>query len=266
MKFINENTSFGTNESSIVFKLMDRYMSPAFKKLQPHPYQLCSSSLKKFSDSRRIVDKDILMLELMKDHLPQNRKAFALKLRAMRPIFDKNRLVIRIVGLLALMVSFGVVFPPLALLLCAAICSIICFEQFNIGRVLYQSEQLGYHWYRQKIAYDLEGLVEIFIPAILPMTFVAGLLFASLIFDTFGDQHGHRVAVIPAICMVFVPGCIWLIVRVDWSTMRSYLLERNQTRNERPRSMMRTIELRNFGTIENPLHNHHNNASIDEDM
>jgi MFS family permease len=44
------------------------------------------------------------------------------------------------------------------------------------------------------------------------MTFVAGLPFASLIFDTFGDQYGHRVAVIPAICMVFVPGRVWLII------------------------------------------------------
>jgi hypothetical protein len=267
LKFINENTSIGINESSILYKLMNKYLSAVLRKLQPHPYLLRTSDYKKFSASVGITDKELLKQELLKDYLPENREAFALKLRAIKPIFDKNRLVVRVIGFLALMASFGVVFPPLALIICIAICSFTYFEQLNIGRILHQSEQLGYHWYRQKIGYDLEGLVEVFIPAILPMTFVASLLFASLIFDTFGDQHGHRIAIVPALFMVLVPGCIWLTVRVDWSTIRAYLLGKKPSENirVRPHSMMMAVELQQ-GIVANPLNDesHDGSSQIDD--
>ncbi len=253
LKYINENTSIGTNESSILYKLMNRYLSAVLRKLQPHPYLLRKSDLKKYIAAVGIEDPVLIHQELMKDYLPENKEALALKLRAVKPIFDKNRLVVRVIGFLALMASFGVMFPPLALIICLAICSFTYFEQLNIGRVLYQSEQLGYHWYHQKIGYDLEGIVEVFIPAILPMTFVASLLFAFMIFDTFGDQYGTRAAVVPALFMILVPGCIWLTVRVDWVMLRQYLFGKQTASDVRERPHSMAVELKEAGLTTNPL-------------
>jgi hypothetical protein len=38
---------------------------------------------------------------------------FSAALKAMTPIFNRNRFVVRLVGFLALLISFGVAFPPL---------------------------------------------------------------------------------------------------------------------------------------------------------
>jgi hypothetical protein len=105
-------------------------------------------------------------------------------------IFDKNRFIVQVTSFLAILFSFGVLFPPLMIVLALAIISVSLFEQWNIGDILSRSQQLGFHWYWYKLAVDLEGIGGTFLTVILPMTMVSCLLFAFLLFDTFGDAFG----------------------------------------------------------------------------
>jgi hypothetical protein len=111
---------------------------------------------------------------------------FSAALLAMHPIFNRNRFVVRVVGFLALLISFGVVFPPLGVVMALAIVSISYFEQLDIGRILHESGELGYGWYREKLGYAVSGMVESVMTIVFPMTMVASLLFGTLVFDTIG--------------------------------------------------------------------------------
>jgi hypothetical protein len=83
--------------------------------------------------------------------------------------------------------------------------------------LLYQAEELGYTWYLQKLGQDLDGAVDFFVPALFPIVITACLLYAAILFDTFGDELGAKQAIYPAIFMLLLPILIWLLKRIDWS-------------------------------------------------
>jgi hypothetical protein len=138
---------------------------------------------------------------------------FSAALKAMTPIFNRNRFVVRVVGFLALLISFGVVFPPLGVVMALAIVSISYFEQLNIGRILHESGELGYGWYREKLGYDVSGMVESVMTTVLPMTMVASLLFGALVFDTIGDKGGFGDGLIAGLLMSLVPSALYVVFR-----------------------------------------------------
>jgi hypothetical protein len=118
-------------------------------------------------------------------------------------IFDQNRFV---ASYLAIFVSFGVLFPPLMLIIALAICAITFFEQWSIGDILQRSKALGYNWYWYKLSIELEGIDRVFPTTILPMMLMSCLLFSYLLFDTFGDVFGLNNSI-----TLFVPIFLLLI-------------------------------------------------------
>jgi hypothetical protein len=108
-------------------------------------------------------------------------------------------------------------FPPLGVFIVCAICYYSFCEQLIIGRLLFEAEERGYSWYVLKLANDLIGTVEFFIPAIFPLMMIASLLFAALLFDTFGDHGTVEFGIIFAILTSLLPLVLWVCGWwIDW--------------------------------------------------
>jgi Leucine-rich repeat (LRR) protein len=73
-------------------------------------------------------------------------------------LFDKNRIIVRITAYLMVIMTFGVLFPPLAFILCFTVISLTLYEEMVIGRILYESEKLNYSWYKKQIDRNCSGI------------------------------------------------------------------------------------------------------------
>jgi hypothetical protein len=157
-------------------------------------------------------NKDSSEKEKVTDKSAESELSNAAVIKFMSPIFNRHRFVVRLVGLLGLMLSFGIIFPPLAVVIAIAIMVTIWFEQLNIGRILTEAESKGFLWYYDKLAYDLEHTADSLLRALLPMTCMVCLLFTALLFDTFGDRLGATVAFIAIGLFQAVLIFLWLVL------------------------------------------------------
>jgi uncharacterized membrane protein YgcG len=132
-------------------------------------------------------------------------------------ILHKGKIIVRLMGFFAILVSFGVIFPPLAAMSCVTIAFWSYFLQVHVGRVLVEAKALQYTHYIVQLYRDCDHIVNLIIPTILPLMFITSMLLGFLVFDTIGDAEGHRVATAPALFLVIFPAVIWLFGKVNWN-------------------------------------------------
>jgi hypothetical protein len=152
------------------------------------------------------------------------------------PLFQRDRYVVRVIGLLAVLISFGVVFPPLGVMVALAIISITYFEQLVIGRILCESKRLGYEWYRMKMEIDVKGMGERIRAAIFPMVMTASLLFGALVFDTIGDEGGFEPALATSLVLVLLPPFVFVSISGLEYCKSSYRSPREADESSYPRN------------------------------
>jgi hypothetical protein len=133
-------------------------------------------------------------------------------------IFNKNRLTVRLNAYLVIMMTFGALFPPLAVIICVTIITITIYEEIVIGRLLYESERLGYGWYKKQLERDCYGMSESLKYTLWSLIPVSSFLYAYIIFDTWGDELGWKSALPSTFCMAFLP----VLVAVILSTFLNY--------------------------------------------
>jgi uncharacterized membrane protein YgcG len=118
-------------------------------------------------------------------------------------LFNKNRYVVRMNAYLIILVSYGTIYPPLAVIICCSIYMISYSEETIIGRLFAESKRLHYLWYEKQLSIDCFGIMnplKYTLALIIP--FSSGL-FANLIFDTWGESPaGWTAALIPALIFV----------------------------------------------------------------
>ena len=151
--------------------------------------------------------------------LPMNLKSLSTKSQHIEEeftdhvLFDKNRLSVRMNSYLVVMMSFGALFPPLALIICMTIFTVTIYEEIVIGRLLYESERLGYVWYRKQLERDCYGVSDSLKYTLWSLVPVSSIFFAYIIFDTWGDEAGWRVAIVPALLMAIVPTTLLVLLK-----------------------------------------------------
>jgi Leucine-rich repeat (LRR) protein/uncharacterized membrane protein YgcG len=120
-------------------------------------------------------------------------------------LFNKNRYVVRMNAYLIILVSYGTIFPPLAVIICCSVYMISYSEETIIGRLFAESKRLNYLWYEKQLSIDCFGIMnplKYTLALIIP--FSAGL-FANLIFDTWGNTSGGwSAALVPALIFLGV--------------------------------------------------------------
>jgi hypothetical protein len=131
-------------------------------------------------------------------------------------VLANDRLIVRCSSYLAVLLAFGVLFPPLSVVALISIYAITYFEQFVLSKVLVESKRLGYTWYQEKILKECDNIAESWFDTLKIILPFASFSFAFVVFDTLGDKHGWKTAIGPSLFVLTLP--VWFYV---WRWCRS---------------------------------------------
>lgn len=122
-------------------------------------------------------------------------------------LFSKLTLTVQINSSLTIMMCFGALFPPLALIAAITIYSVTYFEELSIGWLLTQTRALGegYRWYEEQIERECEGVEKSGKLTMWSTLIVSSCLYAYVIFDTMGDKMGWAGALPLTLTMTSLP-------------------------------------------------------------
>jgi hypothetical protein len=129
-----------------------------------------------------------------------------------------RRLFLRLFSYLGILLSFGTLFPPLAVIICLSIHIIIKLEVTMIGRMIHEvnkeESSLGsgrvFQWYHQQIQFECQSFQALSFHLTFIFLFLVGLIFGYILFDTVGNELGWESGIYPAIVLVTLPFLLWI--------------------------------------------------------
>jgi Leucine-rich repeat (LRR) protein len=130
-----------------------------------------------------------------------------------RPLIFLNKLSfnIQLNSFLAIMLSFGALFPPLAVVACLSIVVLTYFEEILLGRLLLESRELGYDWYAEQLEKECRGVEKSLHLTLWSTLTVSCCLYSYIIFDTMGDAEGWQAGLPMALIMITLPFILFFI-------------------------------------------------------
>jgi hypothetical protein len=138
-------------------------------------------------------------------------------------IFDANIHVISLITYLGILLTFGVVYPPLAVAMCATMLSVTWQARLEIGRFLHYAREAADQQYIDVLERNCKGTVSLqklrrslFIVVCFSCAF-----YALFVFDTLGNSVGMTHALWSIFVVPMFPLCIGVVVR-----LRAYVLRR----------------------------------------
>lgn len=163
---------------------------------------------------------DNTMYELLK---PPNLAA----LQNRRVHFFKERFVLRIVAKVSVLITFGVIFPPLSVVVCAAFASEVCLNLIMVGQFLVMiKDDVMRKKFRELLCRDCEGCMDLLLaPLVRLVVPFAAIFYSFFVFDTYGDAVGFKRAVWAPVLLCVTPPLIWLGHRVS-KTLTARSLEK----------------------------------------
>lgn len=122
-------------------------------------------------------------------------------------VFNKIQFVVHINSYITIIITFGTLFPPLALIGCFTIYTKTLFEEICLGRLLYETRQLGkeFQWYEEQIEKECEDVEKSSNFTLWSTLFVSSGLYGYIVFDTMGDETGWQLALPMTLILVFWP-------------------------------------------------------------
>ena len=123
--------------------------------------------------------------------------------------FEKQRFVVRLMSLLSVLLTFGLLFPPLGLLQCAALYCYIYYEQLVLGRLLCQARDRGIGYVRCIVEHECSGVARPIVQSVSAIGLFACAIFSFFVFDTLGDAVGWRDALWALFITLLVPPLLY---------------------------------------------------------
>jgi hypothetical protein len=127
-------------------------------------------------------------------------------------LFDRNRYMIRFTSYMLILIAYGTIFPPLALIICLCIYFRAYYEEVKIGKLLVYDAAPSNQLKGQlelKLMKDCEGLMNSVYSTLLMILPISMLLFSYLLFDTFGMGVNIEIGLIPLIIFGCICGLIY---------------------------------------------------------
>ena len=147
-------------------------------------------------------------------------------------IFDQVGFVVSVVGDAVVLLTFGVVFPPLSIFICVGVLSRVCYVMCGIGRLLNNvavnhPDQLPN--YKGALLRDCRGVAEIFLHVMYTIVLpFAAVFYSFFVFDMMGYAHGWADAIWLALLLAISPLLFWAI-----ASMYKYFLKRRKQRRRK---------------------------------
>ncbi len=179
-------------------------------------------------------------------------------------IFSKLTLSVNIHSYLAIILSFGILFPPLAFIGYVAINILTIYEESNVARVLLQSISIGNYSYVEIVGKEFDGVEGSMSLTLWSTLFVCCGLYAYIIFDTIGDAIGWLPSLPLALLMFFLPFTLWFMKMIlrrcgRQHDEREVSLSQNTQTMEKERSISsiqmisRPSNVISSNSVENPI-------------
>lgn len=143
------------------------------------------------------------------------------------PYFDANQLLVQLMTYLGIILTFGAVFPPLAVVMMAAIVSIILSKKLILGRFILSAVEQKMPQYLEVIELDAEGVGRLHVSKLR----VSGWMLASFafcfytlfLFDLLGDEVGFAGSFWVFIVLPLMPLGIYLFHKLSRERGRASL-------------------------------------------
>lgn len=147
------------------------------------------------------------------------------------PLFEKHRFIVRITSHLAIFLSYGVIFPPLAAIICLATMINTFYEEYVIGRLVTKAFALQYDHILAQLEVECDELAASFSLTSWGIMRLSTLLFAFIVFDCIGDIIGWELALLPTLMLLVLPGLVMFLMRVNRRSSRDIIvvLESDET-------------------------------------
>lgn len=154
------------------------------------------------------LGKNSKMFLTLQSVLPQMFFTTEMLRNRVEALFFKDRFNLRVVTYMSVFVTFGVIFPPLAVMICLAVVVHSYLAQLRIGHILNEvSGDPEVHLSLTKLLdNDVMNTGDIFKHSVVYVGPVAAVFYAFIVFDTYGDQVGAVSAIWAAVVM-FTVGC-----------------------------------------------------------
>jgi Leucine-rich repeat (LRR) protein len=112
------------------------------------------------------------------------------------PHFDTRQHLIILLTYLTLLLTFGAVFPPLAVCFAITMASIVLFAKLKVGRFLSNANEMGLAWCADTLEEECNGVggTVHLRRAVGMIIAVSGLFYTFFLFDTLGDAVGFAGA------------------------------------------------------------------------
>lgn len=133
------------------------------------------------------------------------------QLKTNMKLFHTERFVLRTVGKIAVFVTFGVVFPPLAAVLCVAFFTETYLNLIIIGRFLGEiKDPLLYVRFKERLSHECQDCMDLLlVPLVRLVVPFAALFYGLFVFDTYGDTCGFKAAIWAPVLLVSSPFFLW---------------------------------------------------------
>jgi hypothetical protein len=135
-----------------------------------------------------------------------------------KPFFDANQLLLSLFTYLALLLTFGAMFPPVALALLVTLLAVLHFNKLKISRFLCHALEQSQLDYVDAVEAESgrSGFPPVLERAVWMLVTVSCWFYTLFLFDTLGDAVGFQRAYWVLIVVPLMP----LVLYVLWSTLR----------------------------------------------
>jgi len=133
-----------------------------------------------------------------------------------KPFFHVNRLLILLISYFGLLLTFGAVFPPLAVALTVSLLSLIYFNKLKVGRFLCRAVELNQLEYIDLIEAECQraGAVAVLRRSAWLLVVCCCCFYALFLFDTLGDSVGYYDAYWVLIVVPLLPVFTFLVYKI----------------------------------------------------
>jgi Leucine-rich repeat (LRR) protein len=182
---------------------LQQYTSNRHSRNKNNDNNSTSESLSRPSSDRSLPQSSLSSLPVSESNSPL--------LAPNQIIFSKAKLTIQINSYLAIMISFGALFPPLAFLACLTIIIVTIYEEIVLGHLLTKIRANKLIYYEMKINQECYHIEEGINLTLWSTLFVSCCLYSYIIFDTMGDENGWEAALPMTIIMFCLPFLLYLV-------------------------------------------------------
>jgi predicted nucleic acid-binding Zn-ribbon protein len=135
-------------------------------------------------------------------------------------IFNREKFIVKVTNYLAILITFGLIFPLLALILFFSLYLLTYYEQIILTNFMLNIKRLFTIKYSNSFRLHSKYVQHIFYRSLWILLSFATIIYAFLLFDTIGDVYGWRVGLLVAMGIMLWYGLVYFFFDRIWRNLR----------------------------------------------